>query len=779
MNKKIQILIAFLLLIVVAPAQNYFKFYKNGETFYKEKKYQEAVDEFTKVVEQKTTHDRAYNYRGLSFVALNKDKEAVSDFKKAIDLKAKNAEYHFNLGEAYFHLLEYDNAHASYSLAIKYDKKMTLAYEKDILSLIKLKDYETAVTVAKEANLKEKTANNYYYQALAQDSLKDYSNAANSFSRAIFYSSKMKKAYVGLAHANMMLEDYEKALTACEKGLKIEGDNTSVLLMRSEIYLANRNPQSAVGDLSLVVAQHPKKVQYYLKRGSLYQKIGQHQNAIADFSKAITINDTNYTLYYLRGQSYEELVNYKAASKDYSRIAKFELSSSAGRKIKKDAAARLHKINKETDNPKIVMIDPLSPKEGVVGIPKGAQFYTIKGQIIDASHIDFIKINGKDAEFNKDTINPFFELEIILKETKELIISAFDTYQNSETWIFKIQESEIDSPIIKLMAPYASDDGTIYLDTDDPSLYIEGIISDESLIKSILIEESTASFSLDKNNPTFSATINIMNKDNFTVTAIDVNGNKSVKKFIIDRENVGLLADNPMGKTWVVFIENSNYQSFASLDGPTKDVTMMKSAFAKYKINNVVHKKNMSKKQLERFFSIELRDLVRSNRVNSLLVWYAGHGKFINETGYWVPTDAKRDDEFTYFNINNLKAAMQSYSKFITHTLVVTDACESGPSFYQAMRSTPKAKSCNDWKATKFKSSQVFSSAGYELATDNSQFTKTFATSLSSNPNSCIPIETIVTKVKSAVGKGGKQKPKFGKIAGLEDENGTFFFIKK
>ncbi len=96
------------------------------------------------------------------------------------------------------------------------------------------------------------------------------------------------------------------------------------------------------------------------------------------------------------------------------------------------------------------------------------------------------------------------------------------------------------------------------------------------------------------------------------------------------------------------------------------------------------------------------------------------------------------------------------------------------------MRSTPKDRSCNDWQATKFKSSQVFSSAGYELASDNSQFTKTFANTLSGNPNSCIPIETVVAKVKTAVSKGGvKQKPKFGKIAGLEDENGTFFFIKK
>jgi hypothetical protein len=233
-----------------------------------------------------------------------------------------------------------------------------------------------------------------------------------------------------------------------------------------------------------------------------------------------------------------------------------------------------------------------------------------------------------------------------------------------------------------------------------------------------------------------------------------------------------------MGKTWVVFIENSNYQTFASLEGPVKDISLMKSALAKYKVHNIIHKKDMNKKDMEKFFSIDLRDLVRSNRVNTLLVWYAGHGKFINSTGYWIPIDANREDEFTYFNINSLKAAMQGYS-IITHLLVVTDACESGPTFYQAMRGESKDRDCSDWKATKFKSSQVFSSAGYELAADNSQFTKTFANSLANNPNACIPIENIVSKVSGAVGKNNQQKPQFGKIAGLEDEDGTFFFIAK
>jgi hypothetical protein len=36
-----------------------------------------------------------------------------------------------------------------------------------------------------------------------------------------------------------------------------------------------------------------------------------------------------------------------------------------------------------------------------------------------------------------------------------------------------------------------------------------------------------------------------------------------------------------------------------------------------------------------------------------------------------------------------------------------------------------------------------------------------------------------VKTVTAAVSNNNQQKPKFGKIAGLVDENGTFFFIAK
>jgi hypothetical protein len=74
----------------------------------------------------------------------------------------------------------------------------------------------------------------------------------------------------------------------------------------------------------------------------------------------------------------------------------------------------------------------------------------------------------------------------------------------------------------------------------------------------------------------------------------------------------------------------------------------------------------------------------------------------------------------------------------------------------------------------------VFSSTGNanELASDNSKFTSTFANSLLNNKNSCLPIEKIVQTVTAAV-TDKKQTPKFGRIVGLDDALGTFFFISK
>jgi hypothetical protein len=204
----------------------------------------------------------------------------------------------------------------------------------------------------------------------------------------------------------------------------------------------------------------------------------------------------------------------------------------------------------------------------------------------------------------------------------------------------------------------------------------------------------------------------------------------------------------------------------------------MKSALSSYQVEKILHKKNLTKKQMQAFFTTELKSIVVNNKIQSILIWYAGHGKFINNNGYWIPVDAKRDNEATYYSTNSLKADLKAYSKNIKHTLMVTDACESGPSFYQSMRATSNIKDCSS-NAAELKSSQIFSSSGYELAVENSQFTKSFAQTLKGNNASCIPIDKIVMEVTKNVVIKNKQRPKFGTIKDFGHQDGTFFFVKK
>ena len=759
--------------------QNAKQYYKAGKDFVATKNYKDAVEQFTKAIEMDPDYAIAYIERADAFEKINEYKNAADDYSRAIVFEQKDPQIFYGAARINYKLGKYEEAKEFIEKSLALKSKYLEALQLKVKILIELEDYLNALTMAKKALILKDNAYNNYYHGLVSEKLKNYNQAEIDYQKSIAKNKGYVDPYIALANLRLKLNKLEQAIENCNKAIGLDPDNTDAYLVRSKVYIKMMQYSKAIDDISKNILINPESIDMYLVRGTYYQDYAQHQNAINDFNKVILLDNKCSEAFYKRAYSHEQIANYNAAIKDYETLASISEYDVNARKLLDSAKDRLHELNREDNNPKIVLVDPEPFDELVVRIAKNKDDITIKGKLIDESDIKSLQINDKDVPFLKEGDEYEFLANINIANKDMFTVSAVDIYNNIQNKTFTIERSEIDPPKVRILAPYASDDGEIYLDTEDPNLYVEGKIADESLIKTILIDGISASFKLDEFNPRFSATINITNKSKFTVRAIDVNNNETQQIYNLNREGVSILANNPMGRTWVIFIENSNYETFPSLDGPSKDVTLMRSALSNYDVNKIIHKKDLSKKELEKFFSIELRDLVRANRVNALLIWYAGHGKFINETGYWIPIDAKRDDEFTYFNINALRASLQSYANYVVHTLVVTDACESGPTFYQAMREIPKQRNCNDWEATRLKSSQVLSSAGYELAVDNSQFTKTFANTLHNNPNACIPIESIVNKVVIAVQKNNQQKPKFGKIAGLVDENGTFFFISK
>jgi tetratricopeptide (TPR) repeat protein len=778
MKKRVFLLTAMMALLTFSVfGQNGKKFFKAGNDLFESQKYEDAVAQFTSALGLEPSNADYYSARAKAYEVLNKFNEAYADYEKSIVFKPKEVDALISLGRVCNKLNKFDQALVLLNHASALDKRNSQIYPEKMITLIGLERYDQALKASDTAVLIKDDPKNYYYRGLIYVKLNNDILGKKELEKAISKSKGMVEPRLELAELLIRNGNTQEAMNQINVVLSANDKNVAAYIARSEIYKKNLDFPSAINDISKVILIEPANPEYYLIRGLYYQEFSQHTNAINDISKYISLKADNPDAFYSRAKSYEEIMNFEKAMEDYNKIAVLSEDDPKARKLLRIAKDRLYELNRETIAPEISVVSPV-PVKDTIEIRGDKAAILITGKIKDKSAIKSFSINNGPVTIAPKNGEYEFLSNIDVTGIDKITLIARDDYDNEKVVNFTLARSEINPPVISLVAPYTSDDGQVFLESSTPNIAIQGKITDESQIKSITVGDVTASYNRKEMNPAFTAILDVANLNKFSVVVEDIYGNRQETEYKLNREGAQIAANNPMGKTWVVFIENSSYEKFASLDGPIRDVSTIRRALANYQIHNIIHKKDMTKAEMEKYFNIELRDLVKKNQVKSILVWYAGHGKFINDVGYWIPVDAIRDEEFTYFNINALKAGLQGYAD-VVHTLVVSDACESGPGFYTAMRSAADAPTCDNTIVTGAKSAQVFSSAGYELAVDNSKFTATFANTLMNNTNACIPIETIVKSVTAAVATESGQKPKFGKIQGLEDMNGTFFFIAK
>jgi len=782
MKKYILLLLIITVSIPFAEGQSAKKLLRIGNKQLKENMIEEAELSYTNSIRLNPELSDAYFKRAEVYLRLGKTDSAIEDLNVVNQLDPKEEEAWLKNGHLNYQKEDYTTAAEKYSGYLNLKPKDLFIYDRVIECLEVIDNYQQALVFAKKKLAVKDTPETQFEIGNIQFVLGNYKAAESNYRKALKEVPTNVDYRNGLALALYHENRSDASIVETNKVLREDKNNKRAYLTRAMAYHKKIEYTSAINDMSKVIVLYPNDddiVDNLNYRGDLYLEFSQHMNAISDYTKAINKEPENTYSLSKRAQAYEATINNEAAIAD---LAKIMAIAGAGtvvsENIVSDSKTRLYNLRRESNAP-VVTLKNENASDYNLRVTFDTKEFNIKARINDDNTIAGVSIDGKTINIPKNTGEIDIEHIVSLTNKETILIEATDVYGNKSKTDIIIQRVENDAPIVNFMLPYTNESNEMILDTDDSRVYFEGNVKDESLIKSIMIDGVLIPFKRDELNPVFTSVLDLQGKTKIVVSITDIYDNVMETEYYLNREESLYAADSPMGKTWVVFLENSDYTSFASLDGPIKDIRLMKTALANYEVHNIIHRKNLTKQQMERFFSIELRDMVKNNHVNSLVVWYAGHGKYQNETGYWIPVDADRGDEFSFFNINNLKASIQVYAGDITHTLIITDACESGPSFYQAMRNDIEVRSCGDEDAVKFKSSQVLSSAGYELATDNSQFTKTFANSLMNNSDVCIPIESIVLKVGDAVTKDNQQKPQFGKIAGLEDENGTFFFIKR
>lgn len=769
----------FILLLYssVLFGQNARNYMKAAEQFILNGYYEDAIEQFNQALALEPENGKAYEERAKAYLQIGKNENAADDFKNAAVFGENTADNYYTAAQLLFSLNLAGQADETVARAIEQKSKFHEAYILQCQIYLSLEDYTKALQAAINAIDAKSTAFAQYLKGTSEFKLGNLQQAEQDLEKAIIKDKMLFAAYLELARVQIESNKLKYALENCNYILTNDRENLDALFLRSKIFYSQKEYAKAINDISKALTIDSTNYKLYLQRGKYYFGFAQFQNAIYDYSTTLEFDMLNTQALEYRADAYERIGSKLKASSDLSLLLSLNDQSDTEEinRIKK----RIFDLNRESEKPSIRLTNPVLNNNLDVLIPEDAETIEVIVSVEDNSNLRFFKINNDTLLNNPEgTRKKEFDILLHTNDLEFLTLSATDIYNNSSTVSYSIDRIETHVPQITLFNPYVGDDGIIVITNDDKYLYLEGRIEDESLISSIQIDEVTASFAPGDLNPRFTATLDITKKNRLQVIATDVYGNKIEKEYLFKRDGRVLAEDSPMGKTWVILIENSEYKDFPNLNSPEQDIQMMQQALMRYKINKVIVKRNLTKREMERFFSIDLRDLVRINQVSSLFIWFAGHGVNNNGIGYWIPSDARMDVEFSYFNVNALKASLYSYTN-LTHVLIVSDACQTGPGFCMAMRGPIEEVACSDTQLARKKSAQVLTSSGSGYAYDNSLFTRAFANALLNNEDDCSSINDIAKRISLIMQNSSSQKPEFGRISGIDDEMGTFFFITR
>jgi len=616
----------------------------------------------------------------------------------------------------------------------------------------------------------------YYYRALCYEKKKLYEQATNSLNKAQYYLSNTPELKIrgtftiqaSLARNIFAIGQNTAALEACEKALAIQPEHAGMNLLKARILIREKNYSSAQEALMNALAAEPESTEILLVLFSNSITLQNKATALTSIRKISEKRTLSDSLLFQRGTVYLQNKLYLDAFKDFRYLQKKGATFS-----QLDDFTRASRI--DTEAPKIKILAPLSDTLQY-GIKNKNELFNIK--FTDKSGIVKIIFNDSIIPLNVDTSFEF-QKEVLLNRHNKLDITATDIFENNTTINIPIRKDFV-RPTMEILYPIVLNNNTLVPENpDDNFIYIELSARDNNMIQILSINNVDKKIT-PKKEVKFLNKINIAKADSIIIRCQDEMGNELIRSYYIDREKARQNLKNPMGKTYVLLITNSKYQHIKELNGPSSDATLIKSCLSGYMVDSLIHYENTTLSDFRRIFNTEVPEWINKQHVKSLLVWYGGHGTFSEfyNSGYWIPVEGPADDVNAYYPLSEMKLMLASCKKLM-HLLVISDACQTGQSFYSKNIAKNVSNPCEEWSITKMRSAECFTSSDNQLSSDNSIFATAFSRVLQNHTSGCVGIVEVASRVTEIVQQNQTQTPIFGTITGMESENGSFVFIKR
>jgi len=182
----------------------------------------------------------------------------------------------------------------------------------------------------------------------------EFTEAIEACNQAIDLGLETASVLLTRGFAYAATDQHELALSDCDAALALEPDNPlacqlrgMLSMQRGELDTAmealmkardiapewaepheqlallhrmNENPQAAVEEQSILVAQQPNNPGHYVNRAFAYTQLGDYENAQRDYHRACELDRENEQIFYLRGCFFIDRQEAELALRDFDRV---------------------------------------------------------------------------------------------------------------------------------------------------------------------------------------------------------------------------------------------------------------------------------------------------------------------------------------------------------------------------------------------------------------------------------------------------------------------------
>jgi tetratricopeptide (TPR) repeat protein len=251
-----------------------------GTALCHQRKTEEALAEFSRVLEAAPNRPEAFLTRGMCYQAIGPDRHdlAVADLKKALELKPDNFSAHNQLGLIYQSQGKHPAAISEFNAAIGLSPREYVLYNNMAASLIAVGRYQEAISLIQKAIAMKPDLKGISF----------YNNLGLAFLHVGRY---------GEAEAAFLME------TAINPG------NLDAHLNLGNLYALSQRPSEAAIEYRRVLITNPQQREALINLGALYVNTGNHGAAIAPLVAAVSMYPNNPLAHHYLSLAYQAIGN--------------------------------------------------------------------------------------------------------------------------------------------------------------------------------------------------------------------------------------------------------------------------------------------------------------------------------------------------------------------------------------------------------------------------------------------------------------------------------------